>query len=44
MKIIIFSFSVEKNTGGMEWTGETEVLGEKPVPEPLFPPQKSHMN
>jgi hypothetical protein len=30
--------------GGMILTGETEELGEKPVPVPLCPPQIPHMS
>jgi hypothetical protein len=30
------------STGGMELTGETRSIGEKPVPVPLGPPQISH--
>jgi hypothetical protein len=33
-----------ESDGGMIFTGKTEELGEKPVPVPLCPPYKSHMD
>jgi hypothetical protein len=43
MMIIIF-YTFPSNGAPMEWNwqGKTEVLGEKPVPVPLCPPQIPH--
>jgi hypothetical protein len=44
MMIIIIICPFPSNGAPVEWSwqGKTEVLGEKPVPVPLFPPQIPH--